>query len=104
LTLWYPGQHEPIVDRELWEKTRHQLCDQAVHRREKPLHILPSPLAGKLFDESDEPLYVSGATKGQRRYRYYVSLKLIRGSAAEAEDEWRLAAPEIERSVVIAAR
>jgi hypothetical protein len=28
------------------------------------------PLAGKLFDESGEPLYVQGAAKGQRRYRY----------------------------------
>ena len=100
----HPGQHEPIVDRVLWEKTQQQLCDHAVHRREKPVQTLPSPLAGKLFDENAEPLYVSGATKGQRRYRYYVSRKLIRGSAAEAEDGWRLAAPEIERSVVTAAR
>ena len=100
----HPGQHEPIVDRELWEKTQQQLCDHAVHRREKPVHILPSPLAGKLFDEDGAPLYVCGATKGQRRYRYYVSRKLIRGSDTRAADGWRLAAPEIERSVVIAAR
>ena len=40
-----------------------------------------SPLAGKLFDENGEPLYVQGAAKGQRRYRYYVSRKLVRGAA-----------------------
>jgi site-specific DNA recombinase len=100
----HPGQHEQIVDRELWEGTQRLLCDHAAHRREKPVHALPSPLAGKLFDEDGAPLYVCGTTKGQRRYRYYVSRKLIRGSATEAKDGWRLAAPEIERSVVIAAQ
>ena len=92
------------MDRELWEKTQRQLRDHAAHRREKPAHTLPSPLAGKLFDEDGAPLYVCGTTKGERRYRYYVSRKLIRDSATKAEDGWRLAAPEIERSVVIAAR
>ena len=100
----HPGQQEQIVDRELWEKTQRQLCDHAVHRREKPVHTLLSRLSGKLFDETGDPLYVSGATKGQRRYRYYVSRKLMRGSAAKDGDGWRLAAPEIERSVVIASR
>jgi hypothetical protein len=36
-----------------------------------------SPLAGKLFDEAGEPLYVQGAAKGQRRYRHYVSKTLV---------------------------
>jgi site-specific DNA recombinase len=100
----HPGQHEPIVDRGLWEGTQRQLCDHAAHRREKPVRTLPSPLAGKLFDKDGAPLYVCGTTKGQQRYRYYVSRKLIRGSAIRAEDGWRLAAPEIERSVAIATR
>lgn len=33
----HPGQHEPIVDRELWETTQRQLCDHAAHRRESRL-------------------------------------------------------------------
>ena len=39
---------------------------------------------GKLFDENGEPLYACGATKGERRYRYYVSRRLIRESAGQA--------------------
>jgi len=58
-----------------------------------------SPLAGKLFDANGEPLYVQGAVKGQRRYRYYVSKSLVRGESQEPEQQWRLAAPEIERVV-----
>jgi hypothetical protein len=63
-----------------------------------------SPLAGKLFDESGEPLYVQGAAKGQRRYRYYVSRSLVRSNSEDAEQGWRISAPEIEQRVVAAAQ
>ena len=64
-------------------------------------------LAGKLFDEHGEPLYSTGA-KGRHggRYRYYVSRELVRGggSSLDAEKRWRLAAAELEQSVVISAQ
>jgi site-specific DNA recombinase len=63
-----------------------------------------SPLASKLFDESGEPLYVQGAAKGQRRYRYYVSRALVRGNAEGTEQGWRISAPEIEQRVAAAAQ
>jgi hypothetical protein len=47
---------------------------------------------------------VQGATKARRRYRYYVSKRLVNGSAIDNGKGWRLAAPEIERAVAIAAR
>ena len=76
----HPGQHQPIVSRELWEKVQHRLCDQAAKHRERPTRTPPSPLAGKLFDENREPLYVQGAVKGMRHYRYYVSRGLVSGA------------------------
>ncbi len=99
----YPGQHEEIVDRELWERVQRRLCQQAAHPRGRPTITVPSPLTGKLFDEAGEPLYTCGATKGRRRYRYYVSRRLIRSPAEQSRDGWRLAAPEIERVVRAAA-
>ena len=63
-----------------------------------------SPLAGKLFDANGEALYVQGAVKGHRRYRYYVSKRLVRGESQEPEQRWRLSAPEIERAVSAGAR
>jgi site-specific DNA recombinase len=63
-----------------------------------------SPLAGKLFDELGEPLYVQGAAKGERRYRYYVSKALVRGASETTENGWRISAPEIERAVSTAAQ
>ena len=64
----------------------------------------PSPLAGKVFDEQSEPLYVQGAAKGHRRYRYYVSRELVRGEVTEDKEGWRLAALELERTVMSAAK
>ena len=47
---------------------------------------------------------MQGATKGRRRYRYYVSKCLANGSASDSGKGWRLSAPELERAVAIAAR
>jgi len=41
--------------------------------------------------------------KGERRYRYYVSRNLIKGTSDSGRSGWRLAAPEIERAVAAAA-
>jgi DNA invertase Pin-like site-specific DNA recombinase len=100
----YPGQHEPIVGRELWEKIQRRLRDQAATHRERPTKAPSSPLAGKLFDENGEPLYVQGAVKGARHYRYYVSRRLVRGSVQDDQRGWRVAAPELERAVGAAVR
>jgi site-specific DNA recombinase len=99
----HPGQHEAIVDRELWDKVQRLLSERAAHPRGQSTRAVPNLLAGKLFDEAGEPLYVCGATKGQRWYRYYVSRRLIRSPADQSKDGWRLAAPEVERAVKSAA-
>jgi site-specific DNA recombinase len=51
-----------------------------------------------------EPLYACGASKMTRRYRYYVSRKVIRGSSHKTKNGWRLPALEIERAVARACR
>jgi hypothetical protein len=60
----HPGQHEPIVSDELWDQVQARLRNQAVrHGEGLQTKALRSPLAGKLFDGSGEPLYVQGAAK-----------------------------------------
>jgi hypothetical protein len=97
----HPGLHEPIVDRELWEKTQLLLRSQAVRGGSRTKSVA-SPLTGKLFDESGQSLTPSHAVKGERRYRYYVSRSLIKGPTADGRG-WRLPAPEIERTVTASA-
>jgi len=100
----YPGQHEAIIDRARWEEVQRRLCNQAVHEKRQTIRAGANILAGKLFDENGQPLYATRA-KGRHggHYRYYVSLELIRrGACAVAKEKaWRLAAPELERSVVV---
>jgi site-specific DNA recombinase len=100
----HPGHHLAIVDRKLWERVQHQLREQATHHRTIDRGAVSSPLAGKLFDENGEPLYACGANKRTRRYRYYVSRKVIQGSLDKTKSGWRLPALEIERAVASASR
>jgi site-specific DNA recombinase len=96
----HPGQHAATISRELWDRVQERLKNQSA-RTDEPgkTAALPSPLAGKLYDASGEPLYVQGAAKGQRRYRYYVSKRLVKGEPQDADQGWRISAPEIERIV-----
>ncbi len=93
------------MSRELWEQVQEKLRGRAARTGEGGrTEAVKSPLVGKLFDENGEPLYVQGAAKGRRRYRYYVSKKVVRSESREAEQGWRISAPEIERIVTGAAQ
>ncbi len=101
----FPGQHDAIVSRRLWDCVQQRLRDRRMRGGEGRKAEAPSsPLAGKLVDESGEPLYVQGAAKGNWRYRYYVSKGLVRGDSDTPEKGWRISAPEIEQRVVAAAQ
>ena len=100
----YPGQHEAIVERELWDKVQEHLLARARRRRLRAVKVETSPLAGKLFDPTGQSLIPSHARKGERRYRYYISRGLTIGPAHRVPDGWRLPAPEIERTVAASAQ
>jgi predicted site-specific integrase-resolvase len=99
----HPGLHEPIVDRDLWDSTQLMLRSHAATHTPRARKSAPSPLTGKLFDDSGQSLTPSHAVKGERRYRYYVSRNLINGKPDSGRGGWRLPAPEIERTVASAA-
>ena len=69
----FPGQHEPIIDREIWEAVQQQLRSQGARRRGTSGDGTSAPLLGKLFDEAGEQLTPTYAIKKGRRYSYYVS-------------------------------
>jgi site-specific DNA recombinase len=100
----HPGQHEAILDRKLWEKVQRQLQNRAARPTESRTKVSPSPLAGRVFDETGESLYVQATVKDRRRYRYYVSKALVRATSEEGQRGWRVPAPELERAVALAAR
>jgi len=102
--LCHPGQHAPIVDRAMWDQVAQLLREHSPGCEARSSSTKSCVLIGRLFDESGEGLTPSHAVKGDRRYRYYVSRSLMRGSAAQFDSGWRLPAAEIERSVAAAAQ
>jgi site-specific DNA recombinase len=65
----YPGQHEAIIEREIWQKAAAQLGQRSLRSRGHASGSTASLLVGKLFDEQGEGLTPSHAKKGDRRYR-----------------------------------
>ncbi len=96
----HPGLQKPIVDKPLWTAVQAKLEQGAV--REGPRKTAPSPLMGKLVDETGECLTPTHSSKDGRRLRYYVSRSIIHGDANGSRG-WRLPALEIERTVAVAA-
>jgi site-specific DNA recombinase len=99
----HPGQHQPILEHDLWEQVQQRLGNGARRDGEPTTQASSSPLVGKVFDEHGEPLYAQGAAKGGKRYRYFVSRALVRGTA-DGHRGWRVTASELERVVLTAAR
>src|SRR5438309_4761500 len=69
----HAGQHQSILERDLWEQVQQRLIRGARRDGEPTTQTSSSALAGKVFDEHGEPLYAQGAAKGGKRYRYFVS-------------------------------
>lgn len=92
----YPGQHLAIVEPELWQAVQERLSLNLHGHRCKTNAKEPSLLAGLVFDDQGTRLAPSHATKGSRRYRYYV-----RQDKAASDDvkPLRVPAPELEDAV-----
>jgi len=95
----YEGQHPPLIDADIWDAVQAQLAKNRHERKTGRRASHPSPLRGKLFDESGAPLTPRHTTKSGRRYRYYVSRSSRSDEGAEGTQGWRLPAREIERLV-----
>ncbi|MGO8919731.1 MAG: recombinase family protein [Stellaceae bacterium] len=99
----HEGLHDPIVDRETWDEVQRMLAEHAQDRADSRQGS-DALLAGKLFDDRGNRMSPSHATKGGRRYRYYVSQAILQGRQQDAGSLSRVAAMEIERRVVEAVR
>ncbi len=90
----YPGEHQAIIEEELFDQVQSILAANRTERRSRHGQD-PSPLTGLLFDADGERLTPTHALKKGVRYRYYVSRHLITGEKTEARG-MRLPAPGIE--------
>jgi site-specific DNA recombinase len=91
----HAGEHEPILDRPLFEAVQSRLKQQAVERS-AVRSSAPSLLAGRIFDDRLNPMTPTPASKKGVRYRYYVSHALLQGRPGEAGSVARVSAPDVE--------
>ena len=86
----YDGQHEAIVDFEIWETAQKKLEDGAVDRLTDINQKQVNLLSGLAFDESGQLLKPNYTIKQGKRYRYYVST---------GQNGWRIPARTLEQAV-----
>jgi len=94
----YPGLHSAIIDGETWDRVQEQLRDNSVPRQASQNVQVPSLLAGLVYDDTGDRLSPSHTSKQGRRYRYYISHRLMTGT--KDQGGWRLPSRELDRTVV----
>lgn len=94
----YPGEHEPVVPRALWDAvqtklaTRDHAGDRAMRSRS------PSLLVGLLHDGLGRRMSPSHANKQGKRYRYYITHDQQRTD--RSQPTWRVPAHDLEQMVI----
>ena len=92
----YPGQHEAIIDAELWQRVQEKLAGNRQARALGDTAEAPSLLVGLIVDGDGQRMTPTHAVKKGRRYRYYVSAQLISGTRSDHAKGWRIPAGDIE--------
>ena len=92
----YPGQHQAIVDKEVWDAVQAKLTDNAQGYSYRIDAVEPSLLAGIVQDAQGRPLRATHVKKGGKRYRYYCG----RAVGDDATGVLRTPARELEKAVL----
>jgi site-specific DNA recombinase len=98
---WYPGEHQGIVPRQLWDRVQTQLNSNLRKRRNRVREQASSLLTGLVEDEQGTKYTPSFTVKSGRRYRYYVSQLVIKNTVTRAgSGSTRVPAQELESRVI----
>jgi site-specific DNA recombinase len=96
----YPGEHQAIVEPELWDRVQALLASNHHAAGTGERVASPALLKGLIFDGAGNRMSPAHAVKGGIRYRYYVSQAVLQGRAREAGSIARLPARELEQVVI----
>jgi DNA invertase Pin-like site-specific DNA recombinase len=97
------GEHEPILDRALFDAVQTKLASRAIDR-ELRLKGSSAILMGRIFDDRGNRMTPSHSNKRGVRYRYYISHPVLQQRKGDAGSVVRVSAPDIEIAVVTALR
>ena len=95
----YPGEHQAIVTRALWDKVHAILGESPRKRAADTRTSTPALLKGLIFGPTGCAMSPTHTRKGGRLYRYYVSQAVLK-RGRDACPVGRLPAAEIEAAVI----
>ncbi len=95
----YPGEHQAIVTRALWDKVHAILRESPRKRAADTRTSSPALLKGLIFGPTGCAMSPTHTRKGGRLYRYYVSQAVLK-QGRDACPVGRLPAAEIEAAVI----
>jgi len=95
----YEGEHEAIVDEELWNAVQARLQQKAPRRKRKSNDPQDAMLRGLLTDPEGRPMVPTYTKKGTRRYAYYETRKNLAAKPGAASPT-RIAQSSVERHIV----
>ena len=97
----YPGEHEAIIAERLWDQVHAILRTSPRKRANNSRTQTSALLKGLIFTATGAIMTPSSTKKGARRYRYYVSMDVIKNRDTSKDDgPHRLAADTVEAVVV----
>jgi site-specific DNA recombinase len=95
----YPGEHEAIIDRGIWDKVHAILAENTVTRANGTRAQTPALLKGLIFAPGGHAMTPSHSRKAGKLYRYYVAADAIRQGYSECAVR-SVPAAEVEEAVV----
>jgi site-specific DNA recombinase len=97
----YPGEHEAIIGKDLWDRVHAILRESPRERRAKNRNTSESLLKGLIFTSTGAAMTPTYTRKGDKLYHYYTSMDLIRNRAvAEKASPLRLSAAVVDSAVI----
>ncbi len=96
----WQGQHSAIIERSLWDSIQQRLQEGSQPTPGDKSRQDSSLLCGLVHDETGDRLTPTFTVKAGRRYRYYVSNRLVTTGRRRDPAAWRLPSRQLELAVV----
>jgi DNA invertase Pin-like site-specific DNA recombinase len=94
----YAGEHQPIVEEDLWGAVQAKLAEKAPPRKRPTNGEQDAVLKGLLNDPHGRPMVPTFTCKGTRRYRYYETRRDLTGPGKP--EATRFAMRQLDRHVI----
>jgi hypothetical protein len=96
----YPGEHQAIVPRELWDRVHAVMTESPRVRANRNRSQTPALLRGLIFGADGRAMSPTHTRRRGRRYGYYVAQAVLKATGDDLNIVRRVPAAEVERLVI----